>query len=56
MARLAYKMSVTQEKAYLTGDGNQKPLGVFTASATTASPPAATSPPATRPRRSPSTA
>jgi hypothetical protein len=32
MARLAYKFGVTQEKAYLTGDGNQKPLGVFTAS------------------------
>jgi len=32
MARLAYKFAVTQEKAYLTGDGNGKPLGVFTAS------------------------
>jgi HK97 family phage major capsid protein len=32
MARLAYKLGVTQEKAYLTGDGNQKPLGLFTAS------------------------
>lgn len=32
MARLAYKFGVTQEKAYLTGDGNNKPLGVFTAS------------------------
>ena len=31
--RLAYKMSVTQEKAYLTGDGANKPLGVFTADA-----------------------
>ena len=31
--RLAYKFGVTQEKAYLTGDGNQKPLGVFTPSA-----------------------
>lgn len=30
--RLAYKLSVTQEKAYLTGDGNKKPLGIFTAS------------------------
>jgi HK97 family phage major capsid protein len=33
MARLAYKLGVTQEKAYLTGDGNNKPLGLFTASA-----------------------
>ena len=32
-ARLAYKFAVTQEKAFLTGDGNEKPLGVFTASA-----------------------
>lgn len=32
--RLAYKFAVTQEKAFLTGDGAQKPLGVFTASAT----------------------
>jgi HK97 family phage major capsid protein len=31
--RLAYKFAVTQEKAFLTGDGNNKPLGVFTASA-----------------------
>lgn len=31
--RLAYKLGVTQEKAYMTGDGVQKPLGVFTASA-----------------------
>lgn len=31
-ARLAYKFGVTQEKAYLTGDGVQKPLGLFTAS------------------------
>ncbi|QEX18505.1 phage capsid protein [Hypericibacter terrae] len=30
--RLAYKFAVTQEKAYLTGDGVKKPLGVFTAS------------------------
>ena len=30
--RLAYKFGVTQEKAYLTGDGNNKPLGIFTAS------------------------
>lgn len=31
-SRLAYKFGVTEEKAYMTGDGNQKPLGVFTAS------------------------
>lgn len=31
--RLAYKFSITQEKAYMTGDGNKKPLGLFTASA-----------------------
>jgi HK97 family phage major capsid protein len=31
--RLAYKFGVTEEKAYLTGDGSAKPLGVFTASA-----------------------
>lgn len=31
--RLAYKLAVTQEKAYMTGDGSQKPLGVFVASA-----------------------
>lgn len=30
--RLAYKLAVTQEKAFMTGDGNQKPLGIFTAS------------------------
>jgi len=30
--RLAYKLAVTQEKAFLTGTGNQQPLGVFTAS------------------------
>ena len=30
--RLGYKFSVTEEKAFLTGDGAQKPLGVFTAS------------------------
>lgn len=32
MQRLAYKFGVTQEKAYMTGDGANKPLGVFTAS------------------------
>lgn len=30
--RLAYKFGITEEKAYLTGDGAKKPLGVFTAS------------------------
>lgn len=29
---MAYKFSVTQEKAFMTGDGNKKPLGLFTAS------------------------
>ncbi|WP_435610888.1 phage major capsid protein [Streptomyces sp. C10-9-1] len=28
--RMAYKFGVTAEKAYMTGDGNQKPLGLFT--------------------------
>ncbi|MFE2106644.1 phage major capsid protein [Kitasatospora sp. NPDC059463] len=31
--RLAYRFGVTQERAFMTGDGNQKPLGLFTASA-----------------------
>lgn len=31
--RLAYKFAITQEKAFLTGNGVEKPLGVFTASA-----------------------
>lgn len=31
--RLAYKFAITQEKAFMTGDGSGKPLGVFTASA-----------------------
>lgn len=31
--RLAYKFAITQEKAFLVGDGVQKPLGLFTASA-----------------------
>ncbi|GAA1015881.1 hypothetical protein Aple_010670 [Acrocarpospora pleiomorpha] len=31
-ARLEYKFGVTQEKAFMTGNGNQKPLGLFTAS------------------------
>lgn len=30
---LAYKFGVTEEKAFLTGNGTNKPLGVFTASA-----------------------
>ncbi len=30
--RLAYKFGVTHEKAFLTGNGAQQPLGVFTAS------------------------
>ena len=30
--RLAYKFGVAEEKAFLTGDGNQKPLGIFVAS------------------------
>lgn len=31
--RMAYKFGITEEKALLTGDGVEKPLGVFTASA-----------------------
>ena len=31
--RIAYKLGVTQEKAYLTGSGAQRPLGMFVASA-----------------------
>lgn len=30
--RMAYKFGVTTEKAFMTGDGNQKPLGLFTSS------------------------
>lgn len=30
--RMGYKLGVTQEKGYLIGDGNKKPLGVFTPS------------------------
>ena len=30
--RIAYKLGVTEEKAFLTGSGQQRPLGVFTAS------------------------
>lgn len=33
MARLAYKFGITQEKAFMTGNGANQPLGVFTASA-----------------------
>lgn len=33
MARFMYKLSLTQEKAYLTGSGAGQPLGLFTASA-----------------------
>lgn len=31
--RLAYKFGITEEKAFMTGNGAQKPLGLFTASA-----------------------
>ncbi|MEU6952077.1 phage major capsid protein [Streptomyces sp. NPDC045714] len=31
--RMEYKFGVTAEKAYMTGDGNQKPLGLFTPNA-----------------------
>lgn len=30
--RLAYKMSITQEKAFISGTGAEQPLGIFTAS------------------------
>lgn len=30
--RMGYKLGVTQERAFMVGDGNKKPLGVFTAS------------------------
>lgn len=30
--RLAYKFSISENKAYLTGNGNQRPLGLFVAS------------------------
>lgn len=32
MQRMAYKIGLTAEKAYLTGDGDKKPLGLFVAS------------------------
>lgn len=31
-SRLAYKFAISEEKAFLTGSGNNQPLGVFTAS------------------------
>lgn len=31
--RMGYKLGITLEKAMMTGDGNQKPLGIFTAHA-----------------------
>lgn len=31
MARLAYKMGIKHENAFLNGDGDKKPLGIFTA-------------------------
>jgi HK97 family phage major capsid protein len=31
-SRLAYKFGISQEKAYMTGNGNKRPLGVFVAS------------------------
>ena len=33
MDRIAYKYGITEEKAFLTGSGDQQPLGLFTASA-----------------------
>lgn len=30
--RMGYKFGISQEKAHMTGDGNKKPLGLFTAS------------------------
>jgi HK97 family phage major capsid protein len=33
MERLAYKFRLTEEKGFLTGNGSQRPLGLFTASA-----------------------
>ena len=32
LSRLAYKFAITEEKAFLTGSGHNRPLGVFTAS------------------------
>jgi HK97 family phage major capsid protein len=31
LSRLRYKLGVAQEQAYMTGDGSNKPLGIFTA-------------------------
>ena len=33
LSRLAYKFALTEEKGFLTGNGAQQPLGLFTASA-----------------------
>jgi HK97 family phage major capsid protein len=33
MSRLGYKFGVSQEKAFMTGNGSHQPLGIFTASA-----------------------
>lgn len=33
LERMRFMIAVTQEKAYMTGDGSGKPLGIFTASA-----------------------
>lgn len=33
LERMRYMIAATQEKAYMTGDGSGKPLGIFTASA-----------------------
>ena len=33
LSRLRYKIGIAQEQAYLTGDGSNKPLGIFTAHA-----------------------
>lgn len=31
--RIGYKFAITEEKGFMTGDGSQRPLGIFTASA-----------------------
>lgn len=33
LSRLRYKIGIAQEQAYMTGDGSNKPLGIFTAHA-----------------------
>jgi HK97 family phage major capsid protein len=53
--RLAYKLGITLEKNYLTGNGAKKPLGVYIASNDGIPTSRATSRPATPRRRSPST-